>query len=149
MSLPIIERITDNVVADLKKIRTANGYSFNAIVERVNEEDNQINRSRDGLIVVGHSVEPNDTAPQGHDEWLITYTLELTSVESESSAIPSDARLGRRLQDIVKAIMVDRHRGALALNTTVGTPSMSADRRSGSLTFTVHYRTLLNDPFNQ
>lgn len=150
MAVPIFKRITDDLIASVKRARTVGGYSFDAEVERVNAENNRLNTPRDGLVVVGiQDAEPADNPPMGHSEWFQNYDLTVYTFESEASEVTTEDRAWARIQDLIKAVMADPHRGSFALWTTVGTPRMADDRRTSVLPVRVHYRTLIHDPFNQ
>ena len=154
--LPLSERIARNLVDTVKGINTAAGY--HNTVSAVERRKQFGRHSGDRLIVLfqgdaerDETVEPTtNTAPV---QWKHPFAFDCYVVEPEGGA-PVDLRINTIRADVEKAVMVDPHRGGLAIDTAVGDPQIFTDEEGGQIagvtvTVVVKYRTRLNDPNTQ
>jgi hypothetical protein len=149
---PVVERITQNIVAALKEITTANGYTRDVRrVERVravpeNPEDMSI-------LVYRDDPEPYpEKLPYEKSGYTQQYSIVFFVAESERSDVPIDQRLALFEADIIKALMKDPRRGGLTFidSRHVGTallPEPLGGCCGGTVYLDVPYRTPRNDPY--
>jgi hypothetical protein len=151
MPLPVLEQIAENVEAALRQVRIINGYNCDAsVIRRSVAGDPQ----DDNVLIVTQGDPPKqDDTPQDVMEWMQPFLVMCWVRESESSTIPIDRRLNLLCCDVEKAMMVDPHRGGLAIDT-IPRVKMYFTATDGSgeaieYQFDVHYRTRLGDPFTR
>jgi hypothetical protein len=152
-TIPVLERLTTNVVDTLRGVQTAAGYGCDLRVERPNPTLG--NGQKDGLAVVIQGPTPTrtiDGVPLNLWEWRQEYEVVCFVSQSEQDETPIDTRLNRLWADVVKAITQDVNRGGLAIDTVIDDPEFDINGENAnagyvSAKFTVQYRTLYNDPF--
>lgn len=159
--LPVIERIVRNIVETLEGVSDAAGYATTlSAVERPKPALG--NRNRDQLAVVVQGKPKQVTADENEGPgaynfvtWEQPIAVVLTVVESEASDVSIDERLNLIRSDVERAIMIDAHRGGLALDTRIEDPeypdpeTLQSNQGEVWAIFTVHYRTRYDDPYTQ
>lgn len=149
---PIEEQITENLTQSLEGIRINAGDNFNASAEEGEAQGNSALAASLTLRSDSTSLMPGISS-LGRDHYVKRYTIEAPVSVSDDSAADSDERAASRLAaDIVKAVMDDYQRGALALNTKIiklDYGQLVGDRYGAVVTLEVHFWTLKDDPFNQ
>lgn len=150
VSVPISEKIVQNVLEVLAGVSTAAGYQSDLLVERLDTANG--NSPRDGLCVVGAAEPiPQDNAPLMHHEFLLTLGVRVYAIESEASGLTTDARLAALAADVRRALTRDLHRGGYAVNTEFPDKDELHVQPPASVIVwpKVRYRTLYNDPYRQ
>lgn len=144
MTYPIIEQITQNIVATLESLSSVT----------VARDTVAGNSPADGkVIVVLGDPTKLDATPTQHISWDQPYALICYVIASETDETPPDQRAMVRRSDIEKALMVDPHRGGLAVDTFIEAPTL-LENDIGLLggvvvNITVRYRTRYEDPYQQ
>jgi hypothetical protein len=151
MPTSIREQIRDNLMTTLATISTSSGYANTVTVEARQQWGNA---PADRKIVLWQ-LDPTEEqdGPLGYKQWSQPYAAIAYAVESESSSTAIDERINSLVSDIAKVLMVDPHRGNLAIDTITGVPE-NIDDESGALAgvvfnFTVRYRHNETDPTSQ
>lgn len=148
----VLERIADNVIAALQNVRTLNGYGHDLIVQEPDAVDGNAIQDQLCVLVKGNPTAESDGVPLNQSQWSQPFEASACRIRPESDVTPIRQLLARLAADVIKSLTQDVHRGGLAIDTIIGTPTFdyaSASANSGVVTisFTVVYRTLFNDPF--
>jgi hypothetical protein len=156
MRLPIIELIIQDIVKQLKGIRTSEDY-YNDVsaVERPNPSLGNADKDRRLVVVQGSPARIEDEGA-GLSEWELPVIIICTVVESENSTVSIDQRLNTLRSDVEKRLSFEetsRTRGGLAIDTRIVDPDylpIKPDAHEGTVEVNaiIHYRTADNDPYN-
>lgn len=157
MADPINEKIALRVVARIGTISIANGYEFDAVVQR--EDPQRGNSAADKLLVVIEGDESSsEPETQGSATWNKPFSVVCYAVEDDGSATNLKTRANQMAADVYRAVMIDEFwdDGSgivnLALNTFIR-PPIQVSPDSGGIyavmaNFDVMYRTSETNPYN-
>jgi hypothetical protein len=146
----IAERITENRIVELRKIRVNAGDSFNALAEGSEMQGNEVLPSNLTLIV--GTLAPASSSSLGRDHYMQTYHVACPIAVSDDSTDSSQLAGQRLVAEVMKQMQEDYQCGALALNTYFRSarPDEMLPQIDGQyVTFDVLFWTLKDDPFNQ
>lgn len=151
----IVELIRQNFLTVLGTVTISNGYSGTLIVHSVSRYGNTTG-DLDTIVEQGDEEivgEQDEDGAVGQDTYIQEFLIFVHLQEAEGSATNYDARCNAAIADVRKAVMADVTRGGKALRTEKHKAFMFTDR-SGAVAgvmvpFKVHFRTRLDDPFNQ
>lgn len=149
MAEPIVEQICSNVLSTLQGITVANGYQYDLIVEREARRGNQPRH----LLVVLHQLDPQEVEDEVtlKHGWIQPFMLDVFISIPESDSTAPDLVLNRITADIHKALMVDRYRGGLALETMIrgwqAFATLEGDLEGREVRFDVQYRHAYTNPY--
>jgi hypothetical protein len=148
MSEPIIEQIAENIRETLAMISTAGGYYTNLTVER-RKASFDAPADAKAVVAQGDPRGYSDSESYGTTGYYQPFDIEVTMIDAETSADTShpDTRINRAWADIVRALYLDRTRGALAVDTRCDPPSFFTD--GVVVTARVQYEHLEGDPTQQ
>ena len=151
MADSILEQIATNVLDVLGKITTDNGFENTVTASRHKQHGNEI---ADKLVVLfQEDPAKSDAAPQGHIWWVQPFAAACFVLESETSTTAVDSRINSLRSDVERALCLDRNRIGLAVDTVIDAPNLIVDDVGGVsgivVRFSVHYRTLEDDPYSQ
>lgn len=152
MSQSIEEQITEDLTQVLQTIRVNAGDNFNAVAEDAEHQGASALASHLTLRSGGSTP---ITSPLGRDSYRKVYHVECPISVSDASVTDSDERAAARIaSDVVKAVLADYQRGALALNTRfrqtqIGMIDEQAGIYGAVVTFEVDFWTLKDNPFSQ
>ena len=155
MATSILEQISANVLTTVASVTIANGYEQTVTAERRQQRYAETAQPiRDKNVVIYQDVPVLDEGvPQGHIGWYQPYWLECYVLEDEGSGTAVDTRVNSIRADVEKALLVDRHRGTLAVDTDIEAPAAIEDENGATLGVAVRavvrYRTLESDPYTQ
>lgn len=148
-TLPVVERITQNILQTLRGVNPSNGYPVTLDAERATRLGQ---RTRANLCVLKQDIAVEAQAPHRHLRWWQNYVAVAYVTNSESSTVADEQRINTVRAAIEKALRQDITRGALAINTTLSPPQNAApvDGEFTGITvrFAVLYQTLQDDPFS-
>jgi hypothetical protein len=152
--IPIVEAITLNVIATLAEVTSANGFYTNLKPERGKRTGNVADPNFISAFLSEDTPTAISDAPQMAREWHQPYTLLLQAFEADTSEYPAHQTLQIAAAEVLEAMRQDRTRGGNAINTLFdsGTQWINDGQSHGSadmlsVKITVHYRTLLDNPF--
>jgi hypothetical protein len=154
---PIKEQITQAVVAQLKTISIANGYTFDIVADDV------VRPRRTGELFVpkdmGISVLQVDDAPSPENDLTgnppivgrtLTIQCDLVIRLSEKSELPMDQVLNQFEADVIVAVFDDVQWAGLAIDSRLGL-SQYPDGKNGvegvTVFIEIDYRVPENDPY--
>lgn len=150
--LPLVERIARNLLDTVKGIKTVAGY-HNTVTALRREQFGRY--SQDRLVVLTQGdAERQLTAPHnGFAVWHQEFVFGCIVVEPEDG-YPLDQRINSIRADVEKAVMIDPHRGKLAIDTWPNGAAPFLDETGAAIagidvSVTVKYRTTLTDPNTQ
>lgn len=149
MSLPIKELIALDLLGVLNGVQVDAGFNTNLNAERVDELSNT---PGDSKAVLYEESEVREESPSyGRDGYFVTFKVRSWGVDSEDGGISPDRRLAIICGDIIKAVMIDPHRNNKAYNTKIAGIKTYPQNEPPAVDVSVevHYRTALNDPFNE
>jgi hypothetical protein len=145
---PVVELITQNLLAALAEVTAANGYynTFSVIREATRPE---ALKDRQAFVSMGSVVRvfPDEGDSYGTVAWKQTFEIGVFVQVSEDFADSIDHGLDREkaraFSDVFRTVMVDVTRGGYAYDTNV----LKADPREDGIVVTVDvtYRTRYND----
>lgn len=124
--LTIPTRIRRDLVEALEAIRKESGWNVDLSIEGRERPDNV---PADGSCVVELLAVDEDVenASLGSQRFIVTFSLAITALLSETSGSSLDEHLLTIWADINKALKADVHRGAVAENTFIDPPTIYAD----------------------
>lgn len=154
MADSIIEQIALNVVTTLQGITIANNYTRD--VSQVVRPHPGVGDARQDMQIIVAQGNPSviEDRPQQHKQWRQPFAAICCVQELKASTTSIESRQNSIRADVEKILMVDFHRGGLAINTVITDP-LYADTDAGAnegivaVNFDVIYRTLLQDPYSQ
>lgn len=148
MAVPIIEQITQNIVAELKLVTITNGFNNDLEVEQPAQAGNRV---RDRLVVVYQTAVDQVEPPQGHVAWNQTYAIVCFVREKEGSDTSIDTRINSIRSDVERKLRQDNSRGGLAVETELRPPLIFEQKGAAGVIVNVDvlYRVLEDDPFAQ
>lgn len=151
-TLPIVERITQNVLATLQAVGTP-AFGIALSVARSRRQGDIATPGKISGFLKEHDPVP-ETATNMHKQWMQPYTLLLQAFESDSSDYSARSMLQLARCTAEFALVADITQGGLAINTIIN-PSVWLDDATskGSIdaivvVFDIQYRTLLYNPFS-
>lgn len=147
MATPIIDRITDNLVAALASVSRGGGYSVDLLVK---EPDHVADAVGDAVCVVEDTdFTFEDSPPLMMDGIYQNYEF---TIYVRGGDERNFKRLARQYySDARRAVMLDESRGGLARwsKVTGGRNFNDGAVRGITVTYQVYYRTLLDKPDQQ
>jgi hypothetical protein len=158
--VPVVERITQNVIDTLAAHRSGDGSEYSVFSETQIPESP---RDRQIIVAAGNPDTP-DTKPEwfkdgtacGTDEYVVTFGVIVYVIKPEAEEPELRQWLYLYAADVIKALGADLHRGTsvvtgggLALYTSFETPLlyMDASPKAVKVHVRVRYRTIQYDPF--
>jgi hypothetical protein len=151
MTLPVIERITENVVAKLSGIRVNKGCRFDATVENVAATTNT---PKGDVFLMVYQSEPSEAADQpiNFDEYEVVYNVAYRRVAREAEINRTvDALHAEVFGEIKRTVMADEKLGGLAIRTFDWNQTKGRTEGSGAIegevSFTTLFRTVQDDMF--
>ncbi len=152
MTKPVIELIAENIETVINTVSIANNYNQNLTAKRPRRVD-FLNDAWNNLDVIIQQADAEKIGeqPYGCEEWYQNFMIIAIVVGSDTDSFTIDTQKNQVLGDIEKALMVDAGRGGLAIDSEVTGRNFIIDDEAGgaALTFRVHYRTKLGDPYTQ
>lgn len=152
MSLPIIEQIAVAVAAVVDAVTAEAGYHQTLTAVRPTRTDWSDVAPVDNTVLVWQSDDdPVDNPPQMTEEFIQEFMLICLVLDSDSAVDSLDTRINYVKSDLRKAFAAASTLGGLAIDVLAGPSVKFADKGlSGvAVTFSVHYRTQLTDPYTQ
>lgn len=166
LEVPVLEKITADIVTTLEGITKATGYSVNAVVTRPGKElagksqDDKADvkyvvcrdvwRYLDGTTGANSDDFQNAHVTSGHDCYVQTYRIEIFVIDSEQSDDEIDTKLTIATCEAKKALMLDVNRGGFANDTRpLGgeSPDFTVGACAQVLFVDVIYTTIMDKPF--
>ena len=148
MNYPIVELIRQNIVDTLNGVTKDSGYRVDIIGE-ASMEDGDSNRPRQGLAVVSQGEPEALDASIGHDAWDQPFSITIIALTSETAGTANEETINEYIAAAIKVLKNDRTRGGYAVDTRFNPPRIHDNRQGVDLVIRIHYRTLIDDPFNQ
>lgn len=151
--LPIVEQITQNIMDALASVSTVNGYAQTIVPVRFHRTGDKVFDLMAIVSEIDTSADDSDAATLSK-RWIQGYAVLLLTFEPESSDYPARKRLQIARADVTKALMLDYHRGNLAIDTTVRAPqwidnAMDFGAMDGLIyMFDVGYAEDINNPYS-
>jgi hypothetical protein len=146
---PLVEKIAQNVLTTLQTIVAGvtvgtTAYNYTIAAQRHSRDGDK--RAHLNAILVQADPRAVVPAPIPNTlEWRQPFHCGVYIIPAEGDATPIDQYLNRAIADVQKAIMVDRYRGGLALDTQIVAPSIVTNDELkfdiAVVQFEVHYRT--------
>ena len=152
MSTPRIELIIQDINTTLDGVTIANGYNTDLTVTRPTMAGGLAHRGDDtALVMLGDTV-PVESTPMGSQDWNGAVPILCRKVIADDSTDNIDALLQTIASDVIRALLVDRHRSTLAIDTLIDGTTMGRDATGSTESITVlarvWYRTDDDDPFS-
>ncbi len=151
MSDPILERITQDIEDWLKKVKKADGYANDFVVERRKRQGNAPKAGQ--VLVVVSQQSPQIVSDQSYPDimWDQPYSIDIYVDPDASKVTPVDTDINSAWADAITALTYaedSRNRGGLAQDTKIDAPNLFAEGPlSGvEVRITVRYTTIANDP---
>ena len=153
MSTPVIESIAANVLTTVNGVTEGNGYNQTISAKRPRRIDYRTDSAQDLDCLIIQTVAEEVEGPNMRKTWRQHFDIMVFCFDGDDSATPIDTRLNQVWSDILKALMVDRTRGAYAYETKIHEASFHVDPAGGMsgvlLDISVEYRTVYNDPYTK
>jgi len=145
--LPVIELIAENVLATVQGIKAAAGFNYDLTAQRHTRKGDK----REHLNAIIVQEDPKDiTNVPNTKEWKLVFGIGVYIMPAETDPTAIDTYVNLVRSDVERAIMLDRYRGANAINTIVKEPETAVDEESVTdlvvINAEVHYRTSELDP---
>ncbi len=146
---PIKELIAQNLLDVLNGVKSKAGFLTDLSAEAADELSNVPGDSSCVLHETDARLEENPSL--GHDGYYQPYIVRAWGVESQDAGDTPEKRLSIVSADIIRAIMLDPHRGGKAHNSFIrGVKSYPQNSPPAvDVNVEVFYRTLKNDPYRQ
>ena len=147
-----LERIAQAIQDCVAGVTEEAGYAV-TVSECLRPKRSDEVKLEDYLVLLGQMEDaPAESMPQGYDDLVQRFTLDLFVLVGEDEDDPIDTVLNRFRAEVLRAVLADRQWDGLALDTIFegGEPfATSAGSAEGlRLTLAVTYRTLENDPYD-
>ena len=156
MADPIVEQIAADVLTTVQTVTTGNGYNYTVSAKRMPSQAETIGPADLGVILYqGDPAKKTDSEPQNRYDWMQPFFLACyVSIKEDDVTEPAiETKVNRVRADIEKALMVDRNRSTLAIDTIIGEPvafDTGIDGMDGIVVrIDVWYRVDQDDPYTQ
>jgi len=149
MSYPVKEKIARNLFETIASVNTANGYSYDLVVERYHAKRYQPTH----LKTVIYQLPEVKTGPQisNIEERILQVGVDVFILQGDTDPTPVDVYCNLIEADIVTAVKLDSSRGQLAIDTDVDPAEPFADTAGEvdgfSMQVNITYRTSWGDPY--
>ncbi len=151
MPTPIIEQIAADLATTIEELSIANGYDLDLDVIRPELSDFADVVPGEGVVVLVQDgiqfAEPEGMAQRAH----ATFVAEIY-VEPDPDNSSLDTLINTRVADVIAKILEDPQRANLAIDCSMESLTVGHTEQGfsgGSLSFSVHYRTMVDDPYTK
>ena len=152
MGFPVNELIAQNVLSTVQGVTTGTGYNYTLTAQRHSRAGDK-KAHLNAVIIQEDPREVPDPKVYNTKEWLLTFHVGVFVIPLEQDTTPIDQYVNLIAADVHKAVMVDRYRGGLALDTQIRASYKSVEDgleyECIVIPVEVNYRTNEVNPYQQ